>query len=245
MVEDIAALGTIMGVWAHPDDETFMTGGLMSMAVQHGQRVICVTATDGAGGVQDESRWPAAQLGEIRRNELAAALDVLGVTEHKVLDYEDGSCAPADQDQAVRQLTELIDKHQPDTIITFPPDGLTGHPDHRAVSVWATQAAAASHTNPTVYFATQTQELYDAFWQPIHEKFTVYFAAKAPVLVPQAECTVLLQLDAETMARKAAALKAMPSQYEAWFEFLGDKGVEAAFSTEALVPAAKWAYPLD
>ena len=43
-------LGTVLGVWAHPDDETYLTAGLMAQTVRRGDRVICVTATRGEEG---------------------------------------------------------------------------------------------------------------------------------------------------------------------------------------------------
>src|SRR5439155_874799 len=55
-------LGTILGVWAHPDDETYLTAGLMAQAVRDGRRVTCVTATRGEGGSFDEGRWPSAKM---------------------------------------------------------------------------------------------------------------------------------------------------------------------------------------
>ena len=39
-----AELGTILGIWAHPDDEAYLSGGLMAIAREHGSRVVCVTA---------------------------------------------------------------------------------------------------------------------------------------------------------------------------------------------------------
>lgn len=193
-MDDIVKLGTILGVWAHPDDETFMTGGLLSMAAANGQTVICITATRGEAGVQDEARWPAATLGETRSEELTKALNILGVTNHHWLGYKDGQCDQVSETDAVAQLVELIEKYQPDTIVTFPPDGLTGHPDHKTVSAWATQAAAAASTRPAVYFATQTKESYEAFWWPVDEKFNIYFAIDKPALVRQSDCDIHLQL---------------------------------------------------
>ena len=55
-----------MGVWAHPDDETYSMAGIMATAVKNGQQVICVTATRGEAGVQDHLRWPAHKLAEDR-----------------------------------------------------------------------------------------------------------------------------------------------------------------------------------
>src|SRR3990170_4015266 len=59
-------LGTILGVWAHPDDETYLTAGLMARAVRNGSRVVCITATRGEGGSMDEEGWPPETMGEGR-----------------------------------------------------------------------------------------------------------------------------------------------------------------------------------
>ena len=58
--------GTVLGVWAHPDDETYLSAGLMAEAARDGRRVMCVTATRGEGGSMDEDRWPPETMGEVR-----------------------------------------------------------------------------------------------------------------------------------------------------------------------------------
>ena len=235
MSDPILKLGTIMGVWAHPDDESFMVGGILSMAAAAGQTVVCVTATKGELGIQDESKWPAATLAETRTHELETALDILGIQYHHWLGYNDGKCAEVDEAEAVRQIAQLIEQYSPDTIITFPPDGVTGHPDHQAVSRWAQKAAKQSTHPPEVYFAVQTQEAYDAFLHVMDEQFNVYFATDNPVFIPQDECDIHIALQPEVADRKAQALKAQASQFSAMFDFLGFKGVEFALGTEALV----------
>ena len=128
-------LGTILSVWAHPDDETYLCGALMARAVRNGSRVVCVTATRGELGSPDEQRWPSGKpLADVRTKELEAALAVLGVTEHHWLDYPDGGCAAVDQDEAIGRVAELMAEVRPDTVLTFGPDGMTGHDDHISVS---------------------------------------------------------------------------------------------------------------
>jgi LmbE family N-acetylglucosaminyl deacetylase len=231
----VRQLGTIMGIWAHPDDESFMVGGILSMAATAGQKVICITATKGEAGIQDESKWPAATLAETRTQELAVALKTLGINEQQWLGYADGGCADISDDEAVVKLVELINQYNPDTIITFPPDGMTGHPDHQSVSRWARLAATQSNNKPEVYFAVQTQESYDSFLRVMDEQFNVYFATDKPIFIPQDKCDLHILLPPEFAARKTAALKAQESQFSAMFTFLGDKGVEAAVGAEALV----------
>ena len=76
-----ADLGTLLGVWAHPDDEAYLCAGLMAAARDAGHRVVSVTATLGEHGTGDPERWPPERLAPLRAAELAAALDVLGVDE--------------------------------------------------------------------------------------------------------------------------------------------------------------------
>src|SRR5690242_3321202 len=127
------ALGTILGVWAHPDDEAYLSAGLMASAVRDGRRVTCVTATRGELGSFDEERWPTATMGKVREAELEASLRVLGVDDHRWLDYMDGSCKDVPEEEGIGRVVSLLDEVQPDTVLTFGPDGMTGHSDHKAV----------------------------------------------------------------------------------------------------------------
>ena len=95
------SLGTVLGVWAHPDDETYLCGGIMAAAVAAGSRVVCVTATRGELGSTDPVRWPPGEaLARVRTEELENALRHLGVTEHHWLDYPDGARADVDSLQS-------------------------------------------------------------------------------------------------------------------------------------------------
>lgn len=233
----VTRLGNILGVWAHPDDETFMIGGLMAIAAENGQVVHCVTATKGEAGVQDGTKWPAETLAATRASEVSRAMHILGTDDPIFFDYADGGCAEVPAQEAVTKIANIIDAVKPDTVVTFAPDGLTGHADHKAVSGWAARAVRQAKHPTRLYYAVHTQESYDAFWHVVHDKFNIYFASQSPKFVLQKDCTVLLQLEPWVAAKKTAALKAMPSQYEAMFQFLGDNGVQAAVGTEALIEA--------
>src|SRR6266567_2067187 len=115
----VPELGTILGVWAHPDDEAYLTAGLMAQAVRDGRRVVCVTATRGEEGSWDEERWPTATLGEVRQAELERCLEILGVEEHHWLDYYDGTCGSVDPEEGVARVAALMDEVRPDSLFTF------------------------------------------------------------------------------------------------------------------------------
>src|SRR5688572_11514484 len=105
----VAGLGTILGIWAHPDDEAYLSGGLMALARDAGSRVVCVTATRGELGTPDPVVWPPERLAAERTVEMARCLDVLGVSEHHWLGYRDGGCASAPADAAIARLCEVIE----------------------------------------------------------------------------------------------------------------------------------------
>lgn len=230
---DLKKLGTILGVWAHPDDEIFSISGIMAAAVQNGQEVICITATRGEKGVQDETRWPAAELAEIRQQELYDAYKLIGIHHHHWLDYKDGECNQVNETEAAGRVAELIKLYQPDTIMTFGPDGLTGHPDHQAVSRWADLAKALSGSQAAVYHIVQTPEQYQAMTET-DKQLNVFFNTDKPPLQQTENCDICFSLDADLLAIKRNALAAMHSQTEQLLAVLGD-GFGAALGTEALV----------
>ncbi len=215
-------LGTILGVWAHPDDESWLCAGLMARAVRAGDRVVCITATRGELGSPDEQRWPSgAPLAAVRTAEMAAALAVLGVTEHHWLDHPDGGCAGVDQDEAVRRVSEVMAEVQPDTVLTFGPDGMTGHEDHKAASRWATEAfARVGKPGARLGYATNSPEWLVQFREPL-ERFNVFMGAEPPC-TPREHLLVDVVLEGDLLETKLAALRAMTSQVEPLIAGLGE-----------------------
>ena len=206
-----AALGTILGVWAHPDDEAYLSGGLMALARDAGARVVCVTATRGELGTPDPATWPPHRLAMERTGELARSLEILGVHEHHWLGYRDGDCARVSVPHAVGRLCALIAEVRPDTVLTFGPDGQTGHPDHRAVSAWVTEAfdRAAPGGSRLLYCAVTDE--WARRWSALSEQFGV-FAPGYPITTPTRRLAVNLRLDPATTARKVRALRAQDTQ---------------------------------
>src|SRR5688572_14569163 len=128
----VTELGTLLTVWAHPDDETYLVGGLMAACRANGQRVVCATATAGELGTPDPVTWPPERLARVRRWEATAAMAVLGVAEHEIAGMPDGGLA-ALETQGLAWACDLLQRVRPDTVVTFGADGGTFHPDHIAV----------------------------------------------------------------------------------------------------------------
>ena len=215
-------LGTILSIWAHPDDETYLCGGLMARAVRNGSRVVCVTATRGELGSPDEKRWPSGPpLAAVRTAEMERALAVLGVTEHQWLDYPDGHCAEINDGQAINVLTRIMAGVRPDTVLTFGPDGMTGHDDHRAVCRWATAAFdAVAPDGSALAYATNSPEWLAEFREPL-DKFNVFMGAEPPC-TPRDEQLFSLLLEGEHLETKLAAISSMTSQVEPLIAGLGE-----------------------
>lgn len=233
----IASLGTILCIGAHPDDETFIAGGILTAAAQNGQTVVCVTATKGEAGSQDVQKWPLEQIDQIRAAELKNALEVLGVTKHHWLGYRDGQCHQADTSQAVAKLTTLIEQYHPNTILTFGPDGLTGHHDHAQVSAWVTQAVQhASHSIKVLHCVTLRSQ-YDQYLQPMDAQLNIFFNIAEPRLVEPQDCGFYFELSPSLQERKYRALQQMPSQMITMLERFEPDFVQRAFSIEAFVAA--------
>jgi len=226
-------LGTILGVWAHPDDETYLCGGLMARAVRNGSRVVCVTATRGELGSPDEERWPSGKpLADVRTKELEVALAVLGVTEHHWLDYPDGGCAAADQDEATGRVAELMAEVQPDTVLTFGPDGMTGHDDHISVSRWTASAfGRVAKDGATLHYATNTPTWLARYREPL-DAHNVFMGAEPPC-TPADELSIGEIFTGELLDTKLGAIRSMTSQVEPLVNALGEDFFREGMAEEA------------
>lgn len=233
---DPAQLGTVLGVWAHPDDEAMLSGGLMAIARAAGQRVVVVTATRGEHGTTEPDRWPPTRLGRRRAAELRKALAAVDVTEQRFLNYVDGTLAQVSWSVGVARISQAVAEVRPDTIVTFGPDGLTGHDDHQTVSAWTTAARAMTAPDARLLYATTTASFEDE-WGEVNEQFGVYFAREAPPRTPDDEVALALTLSGDVLDRKVAALRAHASQTAKMFETLGADAFRAWWSTETFLGA--------
>jgi LmbE family N-acetylglucosaminyl deacetylase len=137
----LTKMGSLLAVLAHPDDEVFRCGGTLALLAQRGVRVQVLTATRGqAGSLGDPPLCSRQELGAMRDAELRCACDALGILPPILLDYEDGALAEIDDEKAVDRIMAILSEIQPQVLLTWPPHGLSRHPDHLAVGRWATRA---------------------------------------------------------------------------------------------------------
>jgi LmbE family N-acetylglucosaminyl deacetylase len=225
---DLAELGTIVSVWAHPDDEAYLCGGLMATAADAGLRVVCVTATRGELGVTDPVRWPPERMAEIREAELAACLEILGVKEHRWLGFPDGGCAAIPLDEGAEAVAAVLREVRPDTVVTFAADGQTGHPDHIAVHHWCVAAVRETGIG-TLHVVANTAEWLAEFQTPLNQLGAL---VGDPPTAWSGPLSVELRLGDDMLSRKLAALAAQTSQTEAFRAAVGEDFYRLAFGTE-------------
>jgi len=135
-------LRTLSAIFAHPDDETFSSGGTLAKYAAADVRCTLFVATDGdagrTSGLQVGSR---EELGHIRRSELHAAARVLGLQSVDTPGYPDGALGAVDQDELIGRIVAHFRRERPQVVITFGPEGApNAHGDHRAISRGATAA---------------------------------------------------------------------------------------------------------
>lgn len=215
-------LGTILGIWAHPDDETWASAGLMARAVDAGRRVVVLTATRGEAGFPDDDTRSVAERAAVRESELAASLAVLGLTEHRWMGYADGGCAGVPDDEAAAAVAAVIDEVRPDTILTFAPDGGTGHPDHISVCRWTTMAVAGrGQAEPRLLYATKSRPWSEQALAGIDPAAFMMIDGFVPEAVETSSLAVWLTCDDALLDRKVAALRAQWSQIEPTIRMVG------------------------
>ncbi len=123
-------------ILAHPDDESFAVGGTLAKYAHQDVQVILLCATRGEAGIPGVN---PEEAGELRERELRKAAQHLGI-EVYFLGYLDGELAQTKPEALLETIACWVDLLQPQVILTFGPDGVSGHPDHVTISHTVTQA---------------------------------------------------------------------------------------------------------
>ncbi|HEX6230254.1 MAG TPA: PIG-L family deacetylase [Actinomycetota bacterium] len=133
-------------VFAHPDDDTYGVGGTLALhAGEDLELVVLMTTSGESGRILDPSLATRETLGRVREAEDAAAWRALGLEpDLRFLRYADGGVAEVPREELVATYLDGLLAARPQVVVTFGPDGITGHPDHVAVGAAATEAFHAA-----------------------------------------------------------------------------------------------------
>lgn len=179
---------SILAFHAHPDDEVMGTGVTLAKYSDEGVRTVVVTATDGSEGEirnYDNPEEIKPKLAEVRKKELEASLESLGVSDYEWMGYKDSGMMGDDSNKdpecfwqqdyfgPVGRLVHIIRKYQPEAIITYDPFGGYGHPDH----------IQANRIGTAAFFAMGDLDKFplnpnEEFWIPERLYFTSWSKAR-------------------------------------------------------------------
>jgi LmbE family N-acetylglucosaminyl deacetylase len=134
---------SLLAVFSHPDDETVVSP-LLAKCAREGHGVHLLTLTAGERGVREHAQIPAGEpLAAVRAQELACSAAALGITSHTLLRFPDQGFASAGKQiwqETTSAVRNAIDRLRADVLITWGPEGGTGHPDHRGTHSVVVQA---------------------------------------------------------------------------------------------------------
>jgi len=131
---------TILAITAHPDDESFMFGGALAVHARAGGKVGVLCLTDGqVGRTGDVCRQE--ELGPVRREELRRAVALLGIPHLFTPGLMDKGLDAYGDERGAALVREHIERFGADVLLTFGPEGASGHQDHKACWRWTCAAA--------------------------------------------------------------------------------------------------------
>ncbi len=153
----------VLCVFAHPDDEAFGPGGTIALWAKQGAHIEMLCATKGEAGTDDADHITAS----IREKELAASAKILGIKKIEYLSYIDGEIGNKKMIEIEGKIIEKINSFQPEVLITFNLNGVSGHLDHIAIASATTQAFKKTESPQKLYYYSiqkqQTDEMKDYF----------------------------------------------------------------------------------
>jgi LmbE family N-acetylglucosaminyl deacetylase len=251
---------TLMAVHAHPDDESSSTGGVLAMYADEGVRTVVVTCTNGElgdapGGIKPgEPGHDEAAVAAIRQVELEKACDILGVDVLERLGYHDSGMAEWDYkdrpgsfwstpiEESSARLATLMERYQPQVVVTYDEFGGYNHPDHVQANRITLAAVARSPIPAKLYFTARPVRDFERLRarmvelgidmgprpQPDPERLRLMEAAAARITTTVDTTGVVGQ--------KRDALRAHASQLaETWFAQVPDELFTEMFGVESFI----------
>lgn len=234
--------GGILGVFAHPDDETYTVGGALARYTDEGisATILCFTRGE-AGMIAEGTGATRENLGEVREGELRAACALLGVTDVRIIGTADGGTDATPE--GVDTIAETIRELQPHVVVTMEPGGVTRHPDHIAVSAMTSDAFDRVHAETggdyprRLYHSAMPASYLEALMGAARELgFSGTVVDPDDPLSPRPapdesiDCVVDVS---HWVARKVEALRAHATQSAEMISWLPENAHQAVFGAEA------------
>lgn len=144
-----------LGVFAHPDDESFGPSGLISFLAKNNQFYLAVV-TNGQAGKNYLNKNQSIAL--IRKKEVKKSAQILGVKKIFFLNYKDGYLSNKLYHQVSKKVNQIIEKFQIEYLITYEPLGVSGHIDHIFVSMISSYIAEKNKQIKNLFYYCLSQQ---------------------------------------------------------------------------------------
>lgn len=191
----LPAWGSVLAVCAHPDDESFGLGAVLSTFIDAGSRVSVLCLTQGEASTLGGA---PAGLAAVRAQELESAANVLGALGWRLLGYPDGALTGISLDELAAEVVGFAREVRADGMVVFDKNGVTGHLDHVRATV-AAERGAASLELPVLAWTLPAQ-----LAAQLNEEYGAAFSGRAPELID-----LVVPVD---RARQRLAVQEHPSQ---------------------------------
>lgn len=210
----------ILFVFAHPDDETFSSGGTIAKLTKQGHTVKLICATKGeAGQLGDPPLTTQEKLGQVREKEQRCAAEVLGIEHIYYLGFLDGTLSTLPQNKVENKIAAIFTQDQPDIVVTFDKNGVSNHPDHIAISNAATLVfhlyANSVKKHVRLYYITTPQ----SYLKEYEIAGVAYSAFGKMRGTPDEQITTIVDIS-DTYDKKVQAYRCHQTQRKDWERFL-------------------------
>ena len=251
---------TLMAVHAHPDDEASSTGGVLAKYSALGVRTVIVTCTNGEFGDAPGQVKPGQEghdeqaVAQLRLSELRQSAKILGVTHLELLGYHDSGMVEWDyrnrpdafcnvpQELVAARIAALIERYQPQVVISYDDKGAYQHPDH-VHAARSAAAAVASSGQPAKFYQTAMRR---SDWQQVMDALReagVEMDAPEEITpemerqMAEEEARITTTVDIhDVLDTKRDALMAHASQIaESWFSKIPPEVAAKAFGHESFI----------
>lgn len=231
--EEVAMPEPLLLVFAHPDDESSSVAGTIAKYTQRGVPIDLICATRGEKGTRLDVS-PDVDTATAREAELRIAAGMTGIRDIYFLGYIDGDLEKADADEVAGRVMNIMRKVQPEVVITFGPDGISGHLDHKAIGKAATVAfdmlAKSSGGPRKLYYVTIPES---ALAEVGNED------VDGVVTRPDDEITAIINISGH-LDTKIRALKAYSSQQDArWLAEIFRQAGESSWASSEFLYLAR------
>lgn len=225
---------TLVVVLAHADDEAPVTP-ILSRYAREGVQVYLLIASNGEQGAGSQGFIPrpdsgprGADLVRVRSEEARCAAKALGVQPPILLDFPDGKLGDYASDRTLlyrltQRIAEEMQRLHPDAVLTWGPDGGTGHPDHRLVSniVTQLQRAGAPGVPERIFYMNLPVEGIRAMnpqrgEPPLLIPQAKYFTVRVPFAPEDLAAAKRSMVCHRTQFTKEAVARVLPATERAW-----------------------------